>query len=218
MTKSNIKANRAFTLIELLVVISIILILLGIILPSLGRIAQIGYATKTTTRVNDIRVAIEGYKTENHALPLQNKMNLSTNISELLYAELDGEGLLKFSDEGVTKIATGRSQLLDSFPDAMPLLYFPTLPGSKNINKYYYAKHYKFEVNRDVYTPEFTSNKSGTVLSEHFKKWVWETNNKQVANPGGFIIFSAGMDRRFLCKDNTAKSAAYNDNISNIVR
>ncbi|MEM9167823.1 MAG: prepilin-type N-terminal cleavage/methylation domain-containing protein [Planctomycetota bacterium] len=60
-----IRGRRGFTLIELLVVIAIIALLIGILLPSLGRARETGRSVVCASNQRQFGVAFEGYGSDN---------------------------------------------------------------------------------------------------------------------------------------------------------
>ncbi len=58
------RSSRAFTLIELLVVISIIALLMGLLLPALGRAVHTGRETTCLSQLRQIGLAQQAYSTE----------------------------------------------------------------------------------------------------------------------------------------------------------
>src|ERR1700733_10342033 len=69
ITKTRRNFRRAFTLIELLVVIGIIVLLISILLPTIGRVRQAAYAADTQSEIVTISTAIHNYYLDNNAFP-----------------------------------------------------------------------------------------------------------------------------------------------------
>src|SRR5256886_15730610 len=61
--------RRAFTLIELLVVISIIIILAGLILSTVGYVQKKGARSRAEAEIAAISAALESYKADNGIYP-----------------------------------------------------------------------------------------------------------------------------------------------------
>src|SRR2546421_6654816 len=95
-------AKRAFTILELLVVISIIIILAGLILSTVGYVQKKGARSRAEAEIAAISAALESYKADNGiypttanttALDARTAINSSTYQSDRfhLYSSLTGD-------------------------------------------------------------------------------------------------------------------------------
>lgn len=66
--------RRGFSMIELLIAVAIIGLLASIAVPAYRDAQQLAYDAVTTADLNATRVAIEGYITQNAALPTQEQL------------------------------------------------------------------------------------------------------------------------------------------------
>lgn len=83
-------ATAGFTLIELLVVISIIGVLAGLILPTLGRAKEAGRSTACLSNLRQIGIAIQLYVDDHHnRLPVIRDRLVETNGAPAAAAALD---------------------------------------------------------------------------------------------------------------------------------
>jgi len=92
----SILRKSAFTIIELLVVISIIIILAGLILSTVGYVQKKGTRLRAEAEIAAISAALESYKADNGIYPTD------SNTTEKLKASLDPDGgdPSKFIDAG----------------------------------------------------------------------------------------------------------------------
>ncbi len=72
-------ATTAFTIIELLVVITIIIILAGLILSTVGYVQKKGARSRAETEIAAISAACESYKADNGIYPRDPTANTATD-------------------------------------------------------------------------------------------------------------------------------------------
>src|SRR5256712_4406044 len=79
---------HAFTIIELLVVITIIIILAGLILSTVGYVQKKGARSRAETEIAAMSAALESYKTDNGIYP----QYTGASGGHALYQSLSGDG------------------------------------------------------------------------------------------------------------------------------
>ncbi len=142
---SNIKDRNArvgFTLIELLVVISIIVMLVTILVPSIARVMSSASKAQSRTRISVLDSAIHAYKADNYCFPGQDDTTPFTdsggayyrNASAFLAVELQAGKYAEFKASDI--LANGA--ISDRFSRPMGLAYYPSLLGASGVDQYVY--------------------------------------------------------------------------------
>jgi type II secretory pathway pseudopilin PulG len=85
---SSFSAGRAFTLIELIVVVTIIIILAGFVLSTVGYVQKKSARARAETEIAAMSAALESYKADNAVYPPY----LGTTGAHALYQGLSGDG------------------------------------------------------------------------------------------------------------------------------
>src|SRR5882762_5113757 len=80
---SSFRAEGAFTIIELLVVISIIIILAGLILSTVGYVQKKGARSRAEAEIAAISAALESYKADNGIYPQNSDTNVLDPTTDL---------------------------------------------------------------------------------------------------------------------------------------
>src|SRR5438270_975570 len=78
---SSFRAEGAFTIIELLVVISIIIILAGLILSTVGYVQKKGARSRAEAEIAAISAALENYKADNGIYPRDITNSTTDNLN-----------------------------------------------------------------------------------------------------------------------------------------
>jgi len=108
------KKNHAFTLVELLVVVSIIVLLVALLLPSLSKARQVAKLAKCQANLRNIGVSLNNYMSQNNDITLeQDEVCLDVRLFGSGYVgdwTHNAEGLVfkdVFVDAGVTSVTPG---------------------------------------------------------------------------------------------------------------
>jgi len=188
------RAGGAFTIIELLVVITIIIILAGLILSTVGYVQKKGARSRAEAEITAMSAALESYKADNGIYPTDATTNLlkansdrdSTqpvyaSASLYLYKELSG-------DHDANRTVDTSDDLSGS--DVIPKTYFafkqnnllPAPPLTSTVtairdpfgNSYGYSTVKSFAPNgTDGYNPTFDlwSTANSTDTNQWIKNW-----------------------------------------------
>src|SRR4051794_7912853 len=85
--KMRSQARPAFTLIELLVVIAIIMVLLGLLVPAVGKVLQRAYRTQCANQMRNIAMAVVMYEKNYEHFPQSNSGGHGWIVRVLPYME-----------------------------------------------------------------------------------------------------------------------------------
>ena len=148
--------NSGFSLVELLVVIAIIILLVGILSPSIGRALEMGYKTKTIAAIQELAGGAQQYKNDTQYYPGQRNAerlgddNSHVTGSQMLAAcvfrnltvpsddhvlidtgEVEGN-YVSYNEEKTGTYSGKNFSISDRWPrKAMALLYYPSRLGNK---------------------------------------------------------------------------------------
>jgi prepilin-type N-terminal cleavage/methylation domain-containing protein len=78
-SRSSLSARGAFTLIELIVVVTVIVILTGLVLSTVGYVQKKAARSRAETEIAAMSAALESYKTDNGVYPRDNTTNQYTD-------------------------------------------------------------------------------------------------------------------------------------------
>jgi type II secretory pathway pseudopilin PulG len=190
---SSLRARGAFTILELLVVITIIIVLAGLILATVGYVQKKGARSRAEAEIAAISAALESYKADNGIYPTDPSTTetLKPNIDPgggdptnypssgmFLYKQISGD-----SDGDPTNGVEGKSYFGGSLKPNM--LSNPPGPNTYIRDPFGYCYGYSTVKSAnpggtDGYNPTFdlwstcgeTSKKSGETFQQYQQRWV----------------------------------------------
>ena len=205
--------RRAFTLVELLVVIVIIMLLIGILVPSIASVLRLGATAQTLARIQNIESGVLTYHQENSNLfPGQHYIGVLNNrsytgsqwLARAMFskpgAALPADGWAPESgyatyQQGMLDIKpplkTGRKySVLDTFARPKAICYYVARRGLSGLNQFNYDDN-------SVYTGDRLS-----AFRDFVKDHRWSTDD--ITDPfksGEFLLISAGEDAEYFSGD-----------------
>ncbi len=211
----NPQSAIGFTLVELLVVVTIIALLVGILVPSVGMAIKEAANAKTSARVAELAGGCNMYHTDNEYYPGQRHSDqlkgsggnftgsqwlakslfydsdATTKYPKPKYAPLkESEDLIdpKQSD-GTFNIGT-ISDRNTAEREVMAILYFPARLGDSGLTQY-----------KEADNTTHTSGHTGGTFSDFIKDERFDGQNDLPYAPGAFLIIAAGKDRLYFTSD-----------------
>ena len=188
--------TRAFTLIELLVVIAIIMILASILVPGINKAIMMGHVANSRTAIRELSAGAHAYESEYGYFPGQKRgTNLpkgSLALGECVWGDSGAaiNQFVPFKEGKVMGTSAPESRIpSDRFPDAMPLLYYPSKMGTT----------------ADTVAACFTvADNSSLDGSPNLSDYASEAMNSSLGKPyhyDTFLIIGAGEDREYFTED-----------------
>ena len=216
------RINKAFTIVELLTVMSIIILLMGLLVPALQTVRRYSLITRQHSQFHDIEIGLELYKTDFGDYPDTFKIGRTTNVesgAEILakaligpnalgpyYVDIDTIGAVKINQiYDVNKFpdsnATGGTYVLtdvfdrasfDGRKHGMPILYW------KAHNKLFLTDIYRREENGLFFTVDQPYVDGGEIFYDAIKD-----KNCPLDRPkrDDYILLSAGPDGFYFTGD-----------------
>ena len=188
---SSFRAGGAFTIVELLVVITIIIVLAGLILSTVGYVQKKGARSRAEAEIAAISAACESYKADNGAYPRDATNNTTDNLnartdgstgttyqkaSQYLYGQLAGDPDFDGgSDSQYKSYFSFKPQMLAGARDPNGNLTSVTYIRDPFGNSYGYSTAYQHD-SATGYNPTFDlwstgGVTAGTDQSQWIKNW-----------------------------------------------
>ncbi len=224
-------ARAGFSLVELLIVIAVIVLLVGILTPSLYKARSITYNTRSKAALHELSAGALAFQKDTGYYPGQQYVGLLDHYtgSQLLAAcvyglSLDGSGsfndvqptskYVSFKTERVMEVSASGIRAFvpsDLFPDPMPILYYPSRLGNDGtLGNALGSGAFRYNDNADL-----TGSASNPGETREFCKAIWDkrfgtvstitppniTFTDRAYKSDSFLLIGAGIDRKFFTAD-----------------
>jgi general secretion pathway protein G len=181
----SILRRRAFTIIELLVVITLIIILAGLILSTIGYIQNKGARSRAETEIAAMSAALENYRADNGIYPRDTTNTdqvdpsaspIPTTATQFLYEQLSGNSAANLQPiSGAKRYFAFKPQMLSGPKDTSGNLIGVTFIRDPFGNSYGYSTM-KASGGTGGYNPTFdlwsiADDSSGTNQTQWIKNW-----------------------------------------------
>lgn len=207
------KSAIGFTLVEILVVVSIIALLVGILLPSIGMAIKEAANAKTAARVATLANGCRIYHDGNGFYPGQmytdelgsnssDKFTGSQWLARSLFSDADGNyprpecAPVKASEELMDPAQGGyqtNSDINNSAKEFLPILYYPARLGVSGVAQY-------VEGDNSDHTSGHVVESGGVSFSAFITDDRYGQSDTPYS-PKKFLLIAAGRDRLFFTSD-----------------
>jgi len=220
------RRDRAFTLVELLVVIAIISLLVSILVPTVQMAIRQAHNSRSRARIHELFDACVMYHKESGYYPGQQAAivldagavtgsqwlgwtlffdpgiaDISQRYPQPKYAPLkaaediiDPKKTLNYTDPGGGSTPFQVGAISDRMPLPLPVLYYPARLGVSGMAQYK-------EGDNALHVQGNTSPDSMS-FTEFIRDRRFKGNaSTDPANPGGFLLIGAGLDRKYFTAD-----------------
>jgi type II secretory pathway pseudopilin PulG len=219
--------------VELLVVISIIMILAGMLLPSLSKTITLSYVAKSRARISDISTGLSKFYMDNKYWPGNDDDDPFDGGSKMLslalwgapeYWRNDTSGGLYY-DSGIEgtpesnylgykkEFKTDDWKQADGFSDAMPIAYWPSEPGNDGTVTGTNPAYTWADSSGDCRAGDADDNDKEDRWTDMITNRQFDNGDSDRAyNSDTFILMAAGADRKWFDSD------THNDEVTNTKR
>ena len=208
--------DSGFTVIELLVVVAIIMLLLGMVVPSIHRAISLGYAANSAAHIRSLAAGIDLYKQDTGYYPGQKYdfggLEGSQGLARAMFTPKGGSFPDDWPQSAYCSLEDGKMLestnpaddpfVLDGYPDGNPIHYYPSKIGKEGKPAHVQydsddGPHHS-KPNVEGYFNQFITR--GTGPSD------WESSSNPPAdsvpyNDGKYILVAPGPDGMYFTND-----------------